>query len=324
LWRLLGWLVVLVFVLVIVLPTVVVRGCSMAPDRTIDEAGLTVHLWRSDLGCVQELPLEEYVKGVVAAEMPAAFPLEALKAQAVVARTYVIRRLRILGGAGCPEHPQADISDQPSEGQAWLSKEALRERWGGMIAFYRYWGKISEAVEKTAGLYCTYDGLPVDPVYHSTSGGYTESAAAVWGRDVPYLQAVASPHEQDSPRLFESVEFAWEELRRRLGIPADDGDPTAPLELQVLSRSETGRVLELRVGEAEFTGTEFRRLLGLNSTLFSWEAIPGGLRISTTGYGHGVGMSQYGARGMALQGYDFRAIIAHYYQGVAIEPLFKD
>ena len=225
-----------------------------------------------------------------------------------MARTYVIRRLRILGGAGCPEHPQADISDQPSEGQAWLSKEALRERWGGMIAFYRYWGKISEAVEKTAGLYCTYDGLPVDPVYHSTSGGYTESAAAVWGRDVPYLQAVASPHEQDSPRLFESVEFARKNCGGAWG-PADDGDPTHRWSCKCFPAVD--RTCWAAGGRSGVHRHRVSLLAGPEPTPFPGRQSPAAhLHHHRPGGGH---VPIWGAwHGIA--GYDFRAIIAHYYR----------
>lgn len=281
-----------------------------------------VRVWLDREARLVRLPLKEYVKGVVAAEMPAAFHPEALKAQAVAARTYAVRRMRSLGGAGCPAHPEADVCTDPAQGQAYATPEELRQRWGPLGYLY-YWPRIQEAVEATRGLILTYAGQPIDAVYHSTSGGRTEDAVAVWGRWVPYLVSVPSPYEERSPRLEQTVELSLDELAARLGL-----DPArvraaarAGRLVEGVEASLSGRVLRLRVAGAEMTGAEVRQKLGLNSTLFRWEVRGDKVTFRVRGFGHGVGLSQYGANGLARRGADFRAILQHYYPGAELRRL---
>jgi len=315
----------LVFILVIAVPALLVRGCNFAaPPRftTPVLGGLPVRLYVVEEDRVLELPLEEYVTGVVAAEMPARFALEALKAQAVVARTYTLRRMRMFGGKGCDQHRQGEICTDPAHSQAWISREEARRRWG-ILNFYRFWPRIEQAVRETEGLMITYQGQPADPVYHSTSGGVTENSEDVWGESIPYLRSVPSPEEEHSPRFRQEVVLSWQEIARRTGtdLATPAGGGSRP-QLEVLEQSSTGRIKKLRLGDRVLTGMEIRELLGLPSTLFDWEVQGQQVRFRVRGYGHGVGMSQYGADGLAREGKDYRDIIKHYYTGVEIEPIF--
>lgn len=319
----LGRIFLSLFTLLFIVPILLVRCQPRAEGGT----GILVRLHRVDQRRTYIMDLEEYLKGVVAAEMPAAFHPEALKAQAVAARTVTVRRLLRYGGKGSKYDPSADFSDDPVEGQAWLSQRDLRRRWGWR-AYSANWAKVSRAVEETKGLILTYQGRPIDAVYHSTSGPRTEAAQDVWGRAVPYLQSVACPYDRHSPRYRQTVRFTPGELARRLGVrlPGQGVAGTLPVAtggqgVQVLERSSGGRAKLIRAGDVIFRGEEFRRRLGLRSThLALWES-KGHVLIETVGYGHGVGLCQYGADGMARQGADFRRILQHYYKGVEIRRL---
>jgi len=321
--HLVGALFLCLVAILIILPALIVGSYrAVVPKGRGDIAAWpaepTVRLYLTREGRVVELGLEEYVAGVVAAEMPASFHLEALKAQAVAARTYAIKRLRSLGGAGCDRAADADLCDDPTHHQAWLPRAELVRRWG-FFGYYRNWIRVVKAVEETRGLILTYAGRPIDPVYHSTSGGLTEDARYVWGNEVPYLRSVPSPYEENSPYWKRRHVFSLSTLFRLLGIEA--GDQQGPA-LTVLARSPSGRALEVRVAGRSFTGVELRRALGLPSTSIRVvEATGDRVVLETSGYGHGVGMSQYGADGLARMGWAFEDILLHYYRGVRIERL---
>lgn len=238
----LGRIFLSLFTLLFIVPILLVRCQPRAEGGT----GILVRLHRVDQRRTYIMDLEEYLKGVVAAEMPAAFHPEALKAQAVAARTVTVRRLLRYGGKGSKYDPSADFSDDPVEGQAWLSQRDLRRRWGWR-AYSANWAKVSRAVEETKGLILTYQGRPIDAVYHSTSGPRTEAAQDVWGRAVPYLQSVACPYDRHSPRYRQTVRFTPGELARRLGVrlPGQGVAGTLPVAtggqgVQVLERSSGG------------------------------------------------------------------------------------
>lgn len=314
---------------ILILPFIIVR--IVAPFVLSQyRSEIYVSVYVTDWGRIAKMPLEEYVRGVVAAEMLPGFHMEALKAQAVAARTYVARRMDMFGGKGCSLHPGADVCTDPQHGQAWSSSAALKAKWG-LIGYLRNMYRISQAVKATEGLVLTYQGKVIDAVYHSSSGGKTASAKEVWGHDVPYLQSVASQFEQASPFNRETKVFSLEELEQYLGarikqynlIERDaDGkviEVTASVEedaVAVVQRSSSERVELLKVGDKIVTGVEARSLLGLRSTMFLIECSGGQVTFVTSGYGHGVGMSQYGANGMAEQGYTFDRILTHYYTGV--------
>ncbi|MBX5476128.1 MAG: stage II sporulation protein D [Clostridia bacterium] len=278
-----------------------------------------VLLYDDASGAYLKLPLETYLAGVVAAEMPASFDLEAMKAQAVVARTYAVRHLRAFGGGGCAAHPPADVCSSPEESQAWLSESELRKRWGR--EFPAYWRKVNAAVRATRGLIALYGGEPIDAVYFAASGGRTEDARYVWGHVVPYLKSVPSPGERD-PYEGATARFTWAEVAARLGIDPDAFLARPPsARFAVLSRTPSGRAFYVRAGAEILRATDVRARLGLRSTwIVAVEADRQGLTLHTKGWGHGVGLSQYGAQAMAERGRDFRAIVRWYYQGVEVEP----
>lgn len=327
--RLIGGTLAFLLVVTIALPAVLVRGCDFSPPTGPAmevTGGLKIKVYIADEGRTDEMPLEEYVQGVVAAEMPARFQLEALKAQATAARTLALRRMKLFGGPGARGHPDADISTAPDEGQAWLSREALRKRWG-LLGYYRYWPKIEQAVRETEGMIITYQGLPIDPVYHSTSAGPTENSEDVWQEAVPYLRSVPCEYDKHSPHYSEKISIPLAELAAKVGqdaaalsVLAGNGQDV----IQVLSRSVGGRVKEARVGSMTMKGTELRSALGLPSTRFEVRKEGNAIVFETRGYGHGVGMCQYGADGLARLGKTYAEILKYYYTGVQIEPIFAE
>lgn len=258
-----------------------------------------VTVYRSS-GSVITLSLEEYLIGVVGAEMPASFPIEALKAQAVVARTYALRKIESGG----------KLTDTVST-QSYKDNSELQKMWGA--SYSTYYQKIKTAVESTEGLAIYYQGELIDAVYHSTSNGKTEDSIYVWGNDIPYLKSVDSSWDKDASSYLREVSQDFTNVLNLLGV-----DVTGDTSFEILSRDSSGRVLEVRVGTQTFNGVEFRNLLGLRSADFDLVLENGNLVITTRGFGHGVGLSQYGASGMAKAGYTYEEILKHYYTGVSI------
>ncbi|TYP58800.1 stage II sporulation protein D [Thermosediminibacter litoriperuensis] len=324
------YLVFFIFFVVIILPAVVVKSCSdLLPERTgepekVDKpGGLMVSLYVTSKNSIEKIPLEEYVKGVVAAEMPAGFKMEALKAQAVAARTYAYKRMRSAGGTGCSLHPEADVCDDPTHCQAWITRGEMLKKWG-IFAFYHYYSKISQAVKSTAGMVILYQGKPIDPLFHSTSGGKTENSEDVWGNFIPYLRSVTSPGEETSPRFVAVKQVPVNEVVSKLRQKWPDIvlDPRNPeRQWKVVERSEGGRIKKIQIGNRVVNGTEIRELFQLNSTNFRWERVGDNIKFTTVGYGHGVGMSQYGANAMAERGANYVDILKHYYTGVEVKKI---
>ena len=277
-------------------------------------------------GELKELELEDYVRGVIAAEMPASFHPEALKAQAVAARTYAWQRAGPDGG-GCPNHPEAALCTASTCCQAWLEDEEARKKWPAAKAD-SYLERIAEAVRATRGQVLTYDGEPITAVYHSTCGGKTEAAAELWGEsgtDYPYLQSVDCPYCQRSPSCRQELALelsayaaALQDEKEARPVLAAGGD--YPL-LEIVRKSASGRNLLLRIGKPGrlYSGSEVRRLLGLPSTHFHWRVEGGKIIFSVRGNGHGVGMCQYGADGLARAGKTYAEILGHYYGGATLE-----
>lgn len=307
--------------LLVVLPALLV---GIRPRRPPPVAGypLVVAVLRADTGQIAELPLEEYVKGVVGAEMPATFHPEALKAQAVLARTYVVRRLRLFGGSGVAGG-RADVSSDPAQGQAWLDQRGLRQKWG-LLGYYRYWPKVCDAVEATSGQVLTYQGEVADALYHSTCGGHTEAAREVWGHDVPYLTGVPCQFCRDSPRYRTQVDVPLRALA--VAVPSSAGADSSPGPggLRLLESTVTGRVRTVQLGGVVLSGPEARARLGLPSTWFTWVADGERVRFDVRGWGHGVGMCQYGADGQARQGRGYLEILQYYFPGTAVSLIFSE
>ncbi len=268
---------------------------------------------------VQPMQLEDYLVGVVAAEMPAEFPVEALKAQAVAARTYAVKRLGA-NGVTNPQHTGADLCDDHRHGQAWLSREDLKERWG-TLKYYNYYYKIKNAVDETSGQLLTYQGELIDPAYHAFCGGRTENSEDVWKFKVPYLRSVTCPYE-DNPQPVQASSFSFDEVDLALGtslsaVPVS-GKSNTSREFKVIENTATGRPKSLTIGGRSYTAVAVRDLLGLRSTNFTLKVEGESVTFTTRGYGHGVGLCQYGAKGMAEHGYNYRTILGHYYSGVEI------
>lgn len=250
-----------------------------------------------------EMTMEAYLCRVLPAEMPPSFEPEALKAQAVAARTYTCQ-----AQLSAQKHEGALCTDsrccQAYSTDAQLESLSQEER-----------EKIQQAVTDTDGLILTYQGAPIEATFFSSSGGRTEDAAAVWGRDYPYLRSVESPGEEESPYKESSVFYYKEELEELLDISlGEDWGQWAG----EISYTSGGGVDRLILGDRSFSGTYLRKMLGLNSTAFTAEPEHDGICFTTSGYGHRVGMSQYGANAMAEDGADFKEILSHYYGGTIL------
>jgi stage II sporulation protein D len=265
------------------------------------------------------LPLEEYLIGVVAAEMPASYAPQALCAQAVAARTRAVASLRASGGAGCAPHPGADICSDSTHCQAWTDDDALRARWGADYATYRR--KVAEAVEATGGEVLTYEGAPILVLYHAVSGGATEDVEHVFAQALPYLRGVESPGEEGARRYESETRLPYRQAAETLNAAFPGAGLTAgalPGALEVTQRFDSGRVSAVRVGGVIADGRGVRQALGLASANFTLAFGDGELVIRQRGYGHGVGMSQAGAEAMARAGYGYADILGHYFTGVEI------
>lgn len=265
-------------------------------------------------GQVTEMTMADYLWSVVAAEMPASFEVEALKAQAVTARTYTTWKM----GAGEADHPDADVCTDINCCQAFLSKEKAAANWG--TAAEEYTEKIRTAVSETDGQIITYDGQPIQAVFFSSAAGRTEDAVAVWGNSVPYLVGVDSPEGESVPNYHTEVTLAAEEFRETFlqRYPGADLSGTPEAWFQNETFTASGRVATIDVGGITVKGTELRSMFGLRSTSFTVETQNDSVTFQVTGYGHGVGMSQYGANALAKQGKTYEEILAWYYTGIEI------
>lgn len=257
-------------------------------------------------GGVEEMELEGYLVGVVLAEMPASFEEEALKAQAIVARTYAMKRI-----AEGVRHEKGAVCTDPGCCQAYLPPEAYYGTSDDLA-------KITQAVETTAGQVLTYRGELAEATYFSCSGGRTEDAVAVWGSDIPYLRSVESPGEEQALPYRKTVSFTKAEFAEALGRSLA-GEPEDWL--GSVRYTQGGGVASMVVAGVSYTGVRLRQLLGLNSTAFTMEVADGTILISTLGKGHRVGMSQYGADAMAAMGNDYTDILSHYYPGTKIDKI---
>lgn len=286
---------------------------------------ITVSLLRTETGKIETMDLETYVIGVVSAEMPVNFEAEALKAQAVIARTYALRKMADDSWSTEPDH--GDLCDDSAHCQAYYDQETLKTTWGN--DFDEKYQKIRSAVTATTGQILTYDGEIAYTYYCSTCGGETASAKEVWGTDYPYLQSVACHWDKDAPRYEETVDVALSDLPWLLGdgtspcIAVATGEKVAEVP-EVSGETESGRVQSVVYAGLTFSATDFRTALGLNSTHFTLDTDGDQLEITTIGYGHGVGLCQYGANGMAEEGYSYEEILAYYYQGTELTKYSRD
>lgn len=283
------------------------------PQAGLD-AGSTLNVLAG--GQLQAMDMETYLLGVVRAEMPASFELEALKAQAVAARTYALHKIC---GGGSSNHPEADACDDISCCQAFRTREEAAQLWGENAQAYEE--KIRLAVTETDGECILYEGQPVLAVFHSSSSGATQDASAVWSSSVPYLQSVQTPESGETvPNYYTTAQFSAAELKNRLqdALPEAKLDGRASNWFTNIRQQPNGTVTSLSVGGVAVSGTQLRGILDLRSACFTISFDGDAVLFSVTGYGHGVGMSQYGANVLAAGGMSYRDILAWYYTGTAV------
>ena len=278
------------------------QGAEPAPERLLVKCGPEVY----------DVDMQEYLIGVVAAEMPAYFEPEALKAQAVAARTYAMYC------AATGRHSDAQVCTDYACCQAWISREDMESNWGE--SFEENYSAVSRAVEETEGEYLVYEGQPVFAAFHSSSCGATEDCGAIWN-PLPYLVSVSSPETADTvPDFISQVELSPLDFRDTVlsAYPWADFTGEESSWVGEISLEDSGRVASALLGGVEISGTEIRSLFSLRSTAFTLEYTGSGFLFTVTGYGHGVGMSQHGANLMAAQGSDYTRILAHYYPGTVL------
>lgn len=282
-------------------------------------SGTTICVYDTEKDKLMQLDLEEYLVGVVAAEMPAAFEPEALKAQAVAARTFAVNRMLHPHANVTALHPDAHITTSPETCQAWIDEATQKERWGS--SYVQWHNKIEQAVSETAGEVLYYNGALIEPVYHaSCGGGYTEDAEAVWGSARPYLVSVACNHPADS-HSNEVTTIGLQEFSDKLHLPDAVAAGTMignGSYMEVVHRTASGRIKEVRIGGTVYRGSALRSALGLKSLLLDWTIQGDTIVFTTNGYGHGVGMCQHGANYYAEQGNDYRRILGHYYSDAEV------
>lgn len=321
-----AWLLLLILFL---LPVLLIRGEPLAGQSGEEpsllplyqtgtqgewDGGRQVTLLRED-GSIEKLTLADYLWGVVAAEMPASFESEALKAQAVAARTY----WAVL--AGTSRHEEADICADSSCCQAYIDREKASANWGDKGA--EYTARISQAVAQTDGLCVTYESKPIQALFFSSAPGSTVDAQAVWGREVPYLVSVDSPEGEEVPNYRSQLTLTTGEFRALVAEQYPSADLTGPVSgwISDFVWEPSGTVNTVKVGGVTLSGGQMRKLLGLRSACFGVSVSGEEMTFHVTGYGHGVGMSQYGANAMARQGKKFADILTWYYTGTQIALL---
>jgi stage II sporulation protein D len=277
---------------------------------------LMIPVYLSKKASIESVTLEAYVKGVIAAEMPVEFELEALKAQALAARTYIVRRIAEQDFSEVPSR-DAWVTDTTTH-QAYINQQDLSHKWESSTSAANL-NKINRAVEETKDMILTYDRKPINATFFSTSNGYTENADEYWNVKIPYLISVPSPWDISlSPRYQEKVAINYKTVQQKLGVASISSSSSQKTGMKILETSTGHRVKSISIGGKLFTGREVREKLGLASSQFEWKWRGEQIEFTTYGFGHGVGLSQWGAQGMALAGKSAEDIVKYYYKGISI------
>ncbi len=332
-------LIIIAFIAFIVITSVIIVGIGDSKGLDESEKSITksenyekpiksspipkiskVKVFISKQNIIKEINLEEYIVCVVASEMPAEFEIEALKAQAVAARTYTLAHFTETGGTLCKNANGANLCDT-IHCQVYMGKEERLKLWPKSTG-EKYWAKIEMAVQGTKGQVLTYNNsLVMEPYYFSTSSGKTENSEEVFSNSVPYLRSVESPGEEEAIN-FKSINiFGYNELSQIINNSYNNAKVTpANIKKQIIiiDRTEAGSVKNIKVGDITITGSRFRTMLGIKSSNFEIAFNLKSVEIDCTGYGHGVGMSQWGANAMAKEKNNYVQILSHYYQGTVI------
>jgi len=325
-------LLILIFIIPVFFTKITVESNSLVNNNELQQIGQTqitnesynyknyntIKLVHTKDNSIEEIGLDEYLYGVVSAEMPVDFELEALKAQAIVARTYTIYKIT----QNESKHGDAHICDSSACCQAWILKEDRLARWEQEKG-EENWNKIVLAVNDTKGKIITYEGKPINAFFHSNSGGATESPINVWGGSgYPYLQTVETSGEDGYTQYSSELEISKDDFINKMKEKYSDFVINFEEEnsLQILEYTEGGRIKTIKIGNKNLSGVEVRTIFGLRSANFLIE-VSDKIKFSVKGYGHGVGLSQTGADSLAKQGYSAEDIIKHFYSGVIVENI---
>ena len=303
--------ILIITIIIIFIPFLIVNFFKLDKKEEIKlkyMSNTIIRVKRVDTGNIDKIFFEEYIVGVLAGEMPIYFEKEALKAQAVSARSYALKRIEY------NKDNDYDVVDSIMN-QVYLDNDYLKSAWGEN--YIDNINKLREAVNETSMEYLEYNGEVIDALFFSTSNGYTETASLVFDVDLPYLKSVKSAWDEDTSSAFRSTfSMNINDFYEKIGLPYSDN-----FSFKVLKRSSTNRIISLSINNREFTGKSLYNKLGLKSTDFSLKKEGNNIIISTVGYGHGVGMSQYGALGMAKEGYGYQDILKYYYSGTNIKKM---
>lgn len=272
---------------------------NTSTNNTTNSSVSEITIYRSN-GSVINLNITDYLIGVVSSEMPASFNLEALKAQSVLARTYALKA----------KQTGKKLTDTVST-QSYIDMDQMKNKWGK--SFNTYYNKIKNAVENTNGEYLSYNGNYIEALYHSTNNGKTESSLDVFGNYYPYLISVSSEYDKNASSYLRTINMPLDAISNKLGLSLNNDSV-----ISILSYTDGGNIKEININGNNFSGKKIRELLGLRSADFDISISDNNANITTRGYGHGVGMSQYGANGMANAGYGYKDILSHYYPGTTL------
>ena len=303
--------ILLIVIIVVFVPFLIVNSYKIQKVKEIKlnyESNYFIRVKRTSTNEIQNIPFEEYIVGVLAGEMPISFEKEAFKAQAVAARSYALKRILY------NKDNDYDVVDSVMN-QVYLDDNYLKDVWGDNYIVNI--NKLREAVNETALEYLDYNGEVIDAMFFSTSNGYTEDAATVFSVDLPYLKSVKSGWDERTSSAFRSTTtMNINDFYSKIGLEYSDN-----FDVRVLKRSSTNRIITISVNGKEFSARTLYDKLSLKSTDFSLKRDGDKVIIDTIGYGHGVVMSQYGAKGMAEEGYNYKEILSYYYSGTSIKKI---
>lgn len=297
--------IILTSITIVLIPFFVIKTFTKTDNINIKYiSSKTIKVKNEKSGEIKEIPFEEYIKGVVSGEMPASYELEALKAQAVAARSYALYHMN---------GKEYDVTNTTSS-QVYLEEKDLREKW--KEDYDKYSEKIEKAIIETKGEYLTYKGEKVNAMFFAVSTGKTENSEEVFVSKLPYLRSVSSSWDEKSPVFTDSVILTIKDFYNNLNLPYEEN-----LKVEITEKTSTGRVRKLKINDKEINGRDLQTKLKLRSNYFEIIKKENDIIINTKGYGHGVGMSQFGANEMAKEGSDYKKILKHYYEGTEISKI---
>lgn len=303
---------ILLFTLMIILIPLLIIGLNNSGELIYkikygSISNKIIRVKRTASGEIEEIPLEEYVTGVVAGEMPASFNIEALKSQAVASRTYVLKKAE-------NQQKDYDVEDSTAN-QVYINYDEMKQKWQGN--YEKNLSKVKEAVTKTKGEVILYNNNLIDAMFFSTSNGYTENSGDVFSNNLPYLVSVKSNWDKtESPVFSSSVEVSKKEFLFNLGF-----SDISNINIGNIEKTNTGRVKTITINDKKFDSSKIRSAFNLKSTSFNIDIRSDTIIFNVNGFGHGVGMSQYGSNGMAKEGYNYKDILNHYYKNCEIKKI---